>query len=845
MYNVSRYLPEYFASLERQTYGFDRIEVILVDDGSTDDTAAIADEFAARHPNVRVIRKENGGQASARNVGIDHATGTWLTFPDPDDMLGDDYFRIAHEAAFASEPPAMISARLLMWYEADARVEDNHALTGRFRGGDSDRDLNQHPSWIQPHITSAFVQRDVVAKTGLRFPSELRLRFEDGSFTVRYLLQFDRPVVAFRAGMDYFYRQRADSSSTIQSSGADPRKYTDTIRLGFLPIIDSLAAEGRRLPRWLQNLFLYDQFWILRSSQGASIRKYTFPESMYEELDELLPRLLDSIDAERILSFDIMPVAPWMREALLVVKLRSGRVSAYWGARDKKRGLRSVHLRYRGSLPSYELHVNGAPAEARFIKDLGLEYVGRPIIRQLTLWVPDESDINIMVDGEPRQILDLAPVVRPAFPPLKRATAHGFAPSRVQAALKRRFTRTGSMNIARQLAMKDPRKVARFADAWVFIDRDVDAGDSAEDMYWWVRENHPEINAWFVVRKGTRDWARMASRGARLVDYGSPDFGALLHHASHLASSHADRFITDAVPRKHVPTDYVFTFLQHGVIKGDISGWLNSKSIQVFVTSTQDEYDYVSGDSPFKFGPKEVRLTGLPRFDSLLERAAAVPEAERDLVVVMPTWRDYLVGRMKGASNDRPRIDGFGDTTYARTLSRLLRDESLASILSSAGKRLLFMPHPNMKPYLHDFDVPDHVQVRSYDEADVRDVIVHASTLVTDYSSIAFNAAYLRVPVVYFQFDKEEYLQHHTERPAYFDYARDGFGPVTETVDSTVKGISDSFSPRLGREYLMRMETTFPVRDGRNRERVFLAMLEAARKRPIDERVRRAAKDHW
>ncbi|MDR2997541.1 MAG: glycosyltransferase, partial [Microbacterium sp.] len=749
MYNVSRYLPEYFASLERQTYGFDRIEVILVDDGSTDDTAEVAEAFAARHPNVRVLRKENGGQASARNAALPLATGTWLTFPDPDDKLGEDYFRIAHEAASAPERPSIISARLLMWHDSEDLVEDNHALSGRFRDGDSIRDLNQYPSWIQPHITSAFVLRDVVERAELRFPQELRLRFEDGNFVARYLLQFPSPVVAFRAGMDYFYRQRSDSSSTIQSSGADARKYTDTIRFGFLPIIDALAAEGRKLPRWLQNVFLYDQFWILRSSQGASVRKYTFPESMYDDLDELLPRFLDTIDAERIRTFDVMSVAPWMREAFLLIKAGSGIASLYWGARDTKRGLRNVHIRYRGAQPSFELRINGAPAEARFTKNLGLEYVGRPIIHQFSLWVPDDSDISILVDGEPQVIMEVPPVIRPAFPAAPKRGARGITPARVQAALERRFTRDGSMNVVRRLAMKNPRKKSRFSNAWVFIDRDVDAGDSAEDMYWWMRDNHPEINSWFVLRQGTKDWDRMSARGARLVDYGSPDFGALLHNASHLASSHADRFITDAVPRKHVPTDYVFTFLQHGVIKGDISGWLNAKSIQVFVTSTEDEYDYISGDSPFKFGSKEVRLTGLPRFDVLLERAAEVPDAERNLVLVMPTWRDYLVSGMKGASDDRARVEGFEETNYARSISGLLRNEELAVALKAQGKRLVFMPHPNMKPYLRDFDVPGHVELRSYQDTDVREMIIHAAALVTDYSSIAFNAAYLRVPVVY------------------------------------------------------------------------------------------------
>jgi CDP-glycerol glycerophosphotransferase (TagB/SpsB family) len=281
------------------------------------------------------------------------------------------------------------------------------------------------------------------------------------------------------------------------------------------------------------------------------------------------------------------------------------------------------------------------------------------------------------------------------------------------------------------------------------------------------------------------------------------------------------------------------------VIKGDISGWLNAKSIQVFVTSTQDEYDYVSGYSPFKFSPKEVRLTGLPRFDVLLERGAEVSEVDRDLILVMPTWRDYLVSGMKGASNDRSRIEGFAETDYARSLSRLLCDPRLAADLRSAGKRLVFMPHPNMKPYLQDFDAPEHVEVRSYDDTDVREMIIHATALVTDYSSIAFNAAYLRVPVVYFQFDQEEYQQSHTERPGYFRYERDGFGPVSRTAEAAIMELAKITAGDFAPHFRERMDRAFPVRDGRNRERVFEAMKEATRARPMSELVTRAEADAW
>lgn len=88
VYNLESYLPRCVESLLGQTCP--DVEVILVDDGSTDGSAALCDAYAGKDSRVRVFHKENGGQSSARNVGLDAARGAWLLFVDGDDYLADD-----------------------------------------------------------------------------------------------------------------------------------------------------------------------------------------------------------------------------------------------------------------------------------------------------------------------------------------------------------------------------------------------------------------------------------------------------------------------------------------------------------------------------------------------------------------------------------------------------------------------------------------------------------------------------------------------------------------------------------------------------------------------------------
>lgn len=85
VYNVETYLPECVESLLGQTYP--HLEIILIDDGSTDGSGAICDEFAARDSRIRVIHQQNGGAAAAKNAGLRIATGTYLAFLDSDDKL--------------------------------------------------------------------------------------------------------------------------------------------------------------------------------------------------------------------------------------------------------------------------------------------------------------------------------------------------------------------------------------------------------------------------------------------------------------------------------------------------------------------------------------------------------------------------------------------------------------------------------------------------------------------------------------------------------------------------------------------------------------------------------------
>ena len=97
VYNVEKYFDACINSIISQTYK--ELEIILVDDGSTDSSGRLCDQYAKKDSRIKVIHKENGGVSSARNTGIDIATGEYITFVDADDYIDANMYETLYEMA--------------------------------------------------------------------------------------------------------------------------------------------------------------------------------------------------------------------------------------------------------------------------------------------------------------------------------------------------------------------------------------------------------------------------------------------------------------------------------------------------------------------------------------------------------------------------------------------------------------------------------------------------------------------------------------------------------------------------------------------------------------------------
>lgn len=349
---------------------------------------------------------------------------------------------------------------------------------------------------------------------------------------------------------------------------------------------------------------------------------------------------------------------------------------------------------------------------------------------------------------------------------------------------------------------------------WLIADRYNMAGDNGEALFKYLAEHKIKgVKPYFVISRNSADFKRMKKIG-RVLPLESRRFRFMRVYADKILSAHCDnevcydydkRGLCDLLAKQKI------VFLQHGIIKDDLSEIYSryKQNISLFVTSAPREYESIVTNENYGCGPEITKMTGLARYDYLADRR------ER-LIAIIPTWRRYCLERV----GDRwCKISDFAESAYYRFYSRLINDGRLLAAARDADYKILFAPHSLMDDAFGTLASNDVVEVVR--RCDYSDVFSRAALLLTDYSSTAFDVAYLGKPVVYTQFDKEIFFEHQYSE-GYFDYVRDGFGEVLTDYGATV----DTLIEYIGRdcaikpEYAERINAFFTYRDRENCKRI-------------------------
>lgn len=214
IYNVDRYIDRCVETLLHQTY--ENIEVILIDDGSTDSSGAICDNLAMNDFRIKVIHKPNSGVSSARNAGLDVAQGKYVAFVDPDDYVSATMIEEMLNGYRLSDSDLVCCKRQLF-----SDTEAPHRVYGSVSGTMSSLDAIKHFLLWDGEITSfvwdKLYKRELLQD--IRFSTELMVG-EDSVFVFEYLRRCS--AVHIVDSYLYYYYLRADSA--IGNSYSEKRK---------------------------------------------------------------------------------------------------------------------------------------------------------------------------------------------------------------------------------------------------------------------------------------------------------------------------------------------------------------------------------------------------------------------------------------------------------------------------------------------------------------------------------------------------------------------------------------------------------------------------------------------
>lgn len=196
IYNSAQSLPRCLDSVCVQYYG--NYEIILINDGSTDGSDRICDEYAAMNSNIRVFHKANSGVSAARNLGIDKAHGEWITFCDSDDYVDDCWLQYFTD--YINDDVDLVVQQIKLKNRNYEEIQGPNKLR-EGNGCDIMISLKYDGGTIGYPVNKLF-RTSILRENNIKFREDIKLR-EDEEFVLRYLMNIRKGVIVNKVGYNY------------------------------------------------------------------------------------------------------------------------------------------------------------------------------------------------------------------------------------------------------------------------------------------------------------------------------------------------------------------------------------------------------------------------------------------------------------------------------------------------------------------------------------------------------------------------------------------------------------------------------------------------------------------
>ena len=357
-------------------------------------------------------------------------------------------------------------------------------------------------------------------------------------------------------------------------------------------------------------------------------------------------------------------------------------------------------------------------------------------------------------------------------------------------------------------------------EIWLICEQKNTARDNGYWFYKYICENHKDIKCIYVINKKSKDYEKIKNIGKVI------SWGRLIHYFYYMSSTKNISSHKDGNPNQLIFTIcHLYLnlynnriFLQHGITKDNIPMfYYNNTKFKLIICGAKKEYEYIK--EKFGYPYENIAYTGFSRFDSLHQEVDL-----KNQIVIIPTWRNWL-GRETNSFSEKIN---FKNSKYYKCWNDLLNNKSLINFIEKNNIDIVFYPHIHMQKYIKDFStISKNIKILDISDIDIQTLLKESKLLITDYSSVYFDFAYMEKPIIYYQFDYDEYRDKQMPE-GYFNYKKDGFGPIYDNCNELINYIKllNANEFKLDTSYKHKMNEFFKLNDQNNCERIYKKIVE-------------------
>lgn len=839
-YNSEKWIEECLNSLIKQDIGFkDNIEVVIVDNASNDRTGEICNEYLQKYPdNIRYIQNENNmGPGIGRNIALKQITGDYVNFLDSDDTMSKNTFSDVLKF-FKNHGVDLVTVPIYFFENRHGP----HYLNYKFKKTDT-VNLIENPDSYLLSGPASFIKRDAIKN--IEFPDIITS--EDVVFVNEILI--NNPNIGLCCEGKYNYRKRFDNSSVINNSKLNKKYYTDRVENYFKYLIDLSLEKYGCVLKFIQNVVMYDISWMVKITNITEI----LDENEVNEFKQSLTDVVQMIDDDIIFNYPFLEDKHKFNLFLLKYGKITNQVASKFGISDIQIDTFNIvndELYVLASTPQFsEVNIGVYVNDEKIITNQVIfpqrnyKYLDYTYLKDYTFEfkIPLNTDKNFKIEFKNNDDLLRIDFSRHC----NFSKTAGYKKTRkylstlinntiiIEKKTTFKWIKSEAKSLVHMLKNREagykvgiPFRLIYFLlypfyknkQIWFYMDRPEVSDDNAMYLFKYAVNKDENIKKYFIIDKNTPDYSEMKKTGDVLA-YKSIKHRILAMFVENIITTHPDNQIIypywASYPHLAGLLKANNVFLQHGIIKDDISSWLNKYSMDLsfFLTSAPLEYESIF-KNPYNFDRNVVQLLGLPRFDTLKNNEA------KKQIIIMPSWRREL----------KKKSDEYIlNSKFFKEYNSLINNEKLINYTKEHGYEIIFRPHPNVYKFINLFDKNPYTII-DYNRIKYQTLFNNASLLITDYSSVAFDFSYLKKPVLYYHYSDD---YHFDLNDSYFDYETMGFGEIVRTQDELVDLIIEYIDNncKIKDEYLKRIDEFFLYTDKNNCKRVH----EAIKKIPLKD----------